>query len=152
MANSNKQLSPAEQQLKDYLDNYAANDPIFALKYMSSGKTLAGCVAFVTKQAQKAATGSRSYFASDNEVFGWAVHYFDEDSINEEKSKPVADVVTSRAPKKKQVQDKAAQTEKKPEPKAATPKKAVSKPAPKVAPKTEEPVLFEFDIWKDMTF
>lgn len=95
---ANEKLSPAEQRVKDYLDQYAAQDAVFAIKYMTSGKTLNGCINYITKQAKEAAKSGRTYFADDAEVFGWCVHYFDEDSLNEEKSAPAAKVTTSNSP------------------------------------------------------
>lgn len=123
MANETK-LSPAEQCIKDYLDNYAAQDAVFAIKYMTSGKTLKGAMSYITNEARKQKNGNCACI-TDQEVFGWAVHYFDEDSLNCEKDAPVATVKTA--------------TEQKCDtyPKPATPKKAA---APKAAkPKTAAP-------------
>ena len=45
-------------------------------------KTLAGCMDFAVKEAQKfTEKGARAACILDSVVFGWAVHYFEEDSI-----------------------------------------------------------------------
>ena len=130
MANETK-LSPAEQRVKDYLDQYAAQDAVFAIKYMTSGKTLKGCINYITKQAKEAAKSGRTYFADDAEVFGWAVHYFDEDSLNEEKSAALARVETNSPADDDDVADAPADA---PTPKAAKPKPAKPKKADKPKP------------------
>lgn len=134
MANETK-LSPAEQRVKDYLDNYAAQDAVFAIKYMTSGKTLKGCINYITKQAKEAAKSGRTYFADDAEVFGWCVHYFDEDSLNEEKSAPTAKVTTSNSPDEDDVEEEAAISVAAPAPKPAK----TAKPKKAAAPKTAKP-------------
>ena len=47
-------------------------------------KTLAGFMNYATQEAQKIAEkGSRCACIQDDVVFGWAVHYFEENSIEE---------------------------------------------------------------------
>lgn len=92
-----KKLNKSEQRVKDYLDEYAKQDPVFAGKYNANGKTIKGCISYIMKEAQKHREGNMA-FLDDSEVFGWAVHYFDEDTINEEGSKPIARMVTGTSP------------------------------------------------------
>lgn len=48
-------------------------------------KTLQGFIKYATEQAkQQSAKGATSAYIPDNVVFGWAVHYFEEDSIEEQ--------------------------------------------------------------------
>lgn len=43
-------------------------------------KTLADCVEYIKSEAKKLASNG-STMVTDNEVFGWAMHFFEEDSI-----------------------------------------------------------------------
>jgi len=70
-------LNPFEQSIKDYLDKRAAEDELFAVTYAKANKTLKECCNYVMKCAKE---GKREGYA-DEEVFGWAVHYYDEDNI-----------------------------------------------------------------------
>ena len=51
-------------------------------KTLINRKTLAGCMDFALKEAQKLTEkGTRAACIQDSVVFGWAIHYFEEDSI-----------------------------------------------------------------------
>lgn len=51
-------------------------------KTLINRKTLAGCMDFALKEAQKLTEkGARAACIQDSVVFGWAIHYFEEDSI-----------------------------------------------------------------------
>ena len=51
-------------------------------KTLINRKTLAGCMDFALKEAQKLTEkGARTACIQDSVVFGWAIHYFEEDSI-----------------------------------------------------------------------
>lgn len=63
--------------IKSYLDKRAAEDELFAETYKKENKNLDECCNYVMQCAQKG--GCAGY--SDDEVFGWAVHYYDEDDI-----------------------------------------------------------------------
>ena len=64
--------------IKDYLDSRAASDRLFAVSYAKPKKTIAECFNYVLSEARK--RGSQVCM-SDEEVFGLAVHYYDEDDI-----------------------------------------------------------------------
>ncbi|WP_445453120.1 PcfK-like family protein [Flavobacterium sp. 25HG05S-40] len=81
-----------KQQIKDYLEKRAAEDELFAVTYKKENKNLEECCNYVVKCAQQG--GCAGY--SDEEVFGWAVHYYDEDDIKD--VKPVnAKVIVNRS-------------------------------------------------------
>ena len=51
-------------------------------KTLINRKTLAGCMDFALKEAQKLTEkGARAACIQDSVVFGWAIHFFEEDSI-----------------------------------------------------------------------
>ena len=66
-----------KETIKQYLDKRAAEDELFAVTYKKENKNLDECCNYVMECAKKG--GCAGY--SDQEVFGWAVHYYDEDDI-----------------------------------------------------------------------
>lgn len=68
----------AKQAIKAYLDNRAANDPQFALAYAKKNKSIDRCFDYIMGEASKR---GRAVCMTDEEVFGLAVHYYDEDNI-----------------------------------------------------------------------
>lgn len=85
----------AEQRVKAYLEENASEDLAKKInegvpvnkdgKTLIQKKTLAGFIQYATEEARKTAEkGARSACVDDNTVFGWAVHYFEEDAIEGE--------------------------------------------------------------------
>lgn len=92
---------PTNQSPKDvikaYLDKRAADDPLFAAAYAKPGKSIDECFRFIMGEARK--QGS-SVCMTDEEVFGLAVHYYDEDDIKVSPAPACrASVATPAAPK-----------------------------------------------------
>lgn len=82
----------AQQLVKEYLENnasYALAEKINSgVKVVKDGKTLInkktldGFMKYATEEARKLAEkGANSACVEDEVVFGWAIHYFEEDSI-----------------------------------------------------------------------
>lgn len=69
----------AKDAIKIYLDGRAATDELFAVSYAKEGKNLDECWRYIINQAKK--RGS-AVCMTDEEVFGLAVHYYDEDDID----------------------------------------------------------------------
>lgn len=72
---------PEQQAVLQYLESKASD--VLAEKINNGSKTLEGCWKFIESQAKKKAKGQNCVCCTDQEVFGWAVHYFEEDSIKE---------------------------------------------------------------------
>ena len=81
-----------EKVLKEYLEQTVSEALVEKInngvpvekdgKKLVSRKTLAGFMEYATKEAQKQAIkGTRSACLHSDIVFGWAIHYFEEDSI-----------------------------------------------------------------------
>lgn len=68
----------AKQAINAYLDNRAANDTQFAAAYAKKNKSIDRCFDYIMGEASK--RGS-AVCMTDEEVFGLAVHYYDEDDI-----------------------------------------------------------------------
>ena len=134
-------LTPATQPQKiimAYLEQSASEvlaDKInFGVEIVKDGKTLVnkktldGFMRYANSEARKIAEKGANYACVDDAtVFGWAIHYFEEDSIIE---KLYNEDGTEYAPPKKSAPKKA---EKKAEPKPEV-KKPEPKPEPKVIP------------------
>ncbi|MCR5071177.1 MAG: PcfK-like family protein [Bacteroidales bacterium] len=74
-------MSKFETVIKQHLDARAAQDPQFAEKYANPAKNVKACCAYILSEARRRAKGSDTFILPDEEVFGMAIHYFDEDSI-----------------------------------------------------------------------
>lgn len=68
----------AKDVIKAYLDARAASDTLFAAVYSKPNKNIDECFRYILNKARK--RGS-SVCMTDDEVFGLAVHYYDEDDI-----------------------------------------------------------------------
>lgn len=104
-------MSSFETTIKKYLDNRAKEDSLFAETYKKANKSIKECCKYIYSQARKMAKGSNSVGIDDATVYGWAVHYYDEDNIEVEEVKEQVEVstpVTAPAPSEKSVQQKPA--------------------------------------------
>lgn len=92
-----------ENAIKEYLDARAKEDIKFAEKYSNGKKSIEECCRFILGEMRKKAT-SGMYGATDAEVFGLAVHYYDEEDIKVEKNVS-AEVVINRELTEEEKQD-----------------------------------------------
>lgn len=69
-----------EEAIKRYLDERAKNDEQFATSYAKENKSIEECCRFIIGEARKKQE-NRVAVMSDEEVYGLAVHYYDEDNI-----------------------------------------------------------------------
>lgn len=76
MSNS---INAVKQAIKSYLDNRAKTDELFAVAYAKPNKNIDECVTYIVGEARK--KGGNAVYVPDDVVFGWAVHYYDEDNI-----------------------------------------------------------------------
>ena len=75
---SNKEQNSVKDAIKAYLDERAKNDELFAASYAKPNKNIDECFKYVVGEARKR---GNAVYVSDEEVFGWAVQYYDEDDI-----------------------------------------------------------------------
>lgn len=88
-------MNTFQDTIKSYLDKRAAEDPLFAANYAKEKKNIKECCAYITSQAKKQASNGCAAIP-DDEVFGWAIHYYDENDIKVESLSNVrAEVKTS---------------------------------------------------------
>lgn len=77
-------MTKFEESIKAYLDKRAAEDELFAKSYAKPDKSIEECCKFIEAEAcDRVAnkSGAQSYGMTDEEVYGLAVHYYDEDVI-----------------------------------------------------------------------
>ncbi len=85
-----KAETPTEQRILDYLNENASD--VLAEKINVGTKTLAGAVRYATAEAKKQADGEGCVCVDDATVFGWIIHFFEEDDIAEQPKKEKAAV------------------------------------------------------------
>lgn len=63
--------------IKAYLEKRAENDALFAIRFANPSKSVEDCVTYIINQVQK--SGCNGF--ADDEIFGMAVHYWEENEI-----------------------------------------------------------------------
>ncbi len=66
-----------QDTIRTYLDKMAESDALFAVKYANPSKSLSECITYIICQVQK--SGCNGF--EDDEIFGMAVHYWEENEI-----------------------------------------------------------------------
>ena len=146
-----KATNPAEERIKAYLEANASESLARKINegtpFVKDGtplkniKTLSGFMQYATKEAQKIAEkGARFACIDDTTVFGWSIHYFEEDAIEgnlfNADGTPYKAVITPKSEKTpKAPQKPLPKTEQKP----TAQKTAKILPTAKVAEPTQEP-------------
>ncbi|MFT4168521.1 MAG: PcfK-like family protein [Dysgonomonas sp.] len=64
--------------IKAYLDKRSNEDTQFALAYAKESKNIDDCITYILNSVQQ--SGCNGF--ADDEIFGMAVHYYDEDNID----------------------------------------------------------------------
>ena len=84
-------LTAFETSIKNFLDDLAQSDELFAKTYQKPNKSIAECCKYIYQQVEKNRKGgARCVGCEDEEIYGLAIHYYDEDDI--EVSGPTAKV------------------------------------------------------------
>ena len=73
----NKGTRAFNDTIKAYLEARAENDALFAIKFANPSKSMEDCVTYIINQVQK--SGCNGF--DDAEIYGMAVHYWEEDEI-----------------------------------------------------------------------
>lgn len=63
--------------IKAYLERRAESDPLFAIRFANPSKSMKDCVTYIINQVQK--SGCNGF--ADDEIFGMAMHYWEESEI-----------------------------------------------------------------------
>lgn len=78
-----KPTDPFKAAIQKHLESVAQKDQLFAETMKKEGKNIDDCITYIMNQVQK--SGRQGF--TDDEVYGMAVHYYDEDKI--EIGKPI---------------------------------------------------------------
>lgn len=90
------ELTSFETAIKTFLDNMAKEDTIFAKTYAKENKSIKECCRYITQEVAKSRKNQSCVAVTDDEVYGMAIHYYDEDDIKVDKQPvPVARVEQS---------------------------------------------------------
>lgn len=82
MATNKKTGYSFEDAIKAHLDKVAEQDETFAKNYAKKNKSVKECCNYIIGEARKRKSGGGGVVGiSDEEVYGMAIHYFDEDNI-----------------------------------------------------------------------
>lgn len=92
--NEDEVMEHFEIIIKSFLEEKAKTDPRLAERLKIESKTMEECCNYILQEVHKKATGQWTA-CTDEEVFGMAVHYWDEDNIKVEKQTGCK-VVTNR--------------------------------------------------------
>lgn len=137
-----------EKAIRTYLEEFGRHQPAFAAKYRSSSKTIRQCCDYIINEARKnfMLSSGKCAAMSDEETYGLAVHFFEEDSIKPVTNPTPAKVVTPQTAPSKPVspsQPSLAANKQTSNPKPTPKPKPQPKPTPK--PKSDAPIdLFDF--------
>ncbi len=66
-----------KKTIREYLEQRAKEDQLFAASYAKENKNIDECCNYILQEVQK--SGCNGF--SDDEIFGMAIHYYDEDGI-----------------------------------------------------------------------
>ena len=67
-----------KRTIQSYLEERAKVDDLFAKSYAKPNKNIDDCITFILNEVQK--SGCNGF--EDDEIFGMAVHYYDEDNLS----------------------------------------------------------------------
>lgn len=132
-----------QKRIKDYLDRRAFTDPEFAEKYANPKKSVKECCDFICGEVSK--SSQQGY--DDEEIFGMAVHYYDEENIKIGSNK-VQRVVTNEHVELSESEKAEARKEaiEKYQKEVVEGMKRKPTPKPKTEKQGEEPQLSLFDL------
>ena len=75
--NENKGTMAFADTIRHYLEQRAEKDVLFAVKFANPSKSVEDCVTYIINEVKK--SGCNGF--TDDEIFGKAVHYFEESEI-----------------------------------------------------------------------
>jgi len=75
-----------QDTIRKYLEERAKTDTRLSERLHMEGKTIEECCDYIVSEVQKLASDSQMIGLSDDEVYGLAVHYYDEDDLKAPKN------------------------------------------------------------------
>ena len=96
--NSMKGTQAFQDTIAQYLMARAEQDPMFAVRLANPSKTMAQCCAYIIGEVKK--SGCCGF--TDDEIFGWAMHFWDEPEIEVSDNIPNCQVVVELTEEEKE--------------------------------------------------
>ena len=96
-----KTMTTLQEAVKKHLDKMAEQDFAFAERYKDEKKSIEECAKYIMAQARKQAKNGCAAI-EDAVVYGWAVHYYQEENIKVDNA-PKAKIVAPKVEKPKEV-------------------------------------------------
>ncbi|RLT76858.1 PcfK-like protein [bacterium J10(2018)] len=138
----NKGTQAFNDTIKAYLEERAENDALFAVKFANPSKSVDDCVTYILNQVQK--SGCNGF--TDAEVYGMAIHYYEEKEI--EVGNPInCKVVVNHTVELTEEEKEEARQEaiaKLRDEQVAKMRRPTAKKATENKPQVEQPSLFDF--------
>jgi len=138
----NKGTRAFNDTIKAYLEERAENDALFAVKFANPSKSVDDCVTYILNQVQK--SGCNGF--TDAEVYGMAVHFYEENEI--EVGNPInCKVVVNHTVELTEEEKEEARQEaiaKLRDEQVAKMRRPTAKKATENKPQVEQPSLFDF--------
>ncbi|WP_289742198.1 PcfK-like family protein [uncultured Duncaniella sp.] len=138
----NKGTQAFNDTIKAYLEERAENDALFAVKFANPSKSVDDCVTYILNQVQK--SGCNGF--TDAEVYGMAIHYYEEKEIevgNPINCKVVVNHMVELTEEEKEEARQEAIAKLRDE-QVAKMRRPTAKKATKNKPQVEQPSLFDF--------
>ena len=138
----NKGTQAFNDTIKAYLEKRAENDSLFAVKFANPSKSVEDCVTYILNQVQK--SGCNGF--TDAEVYGMAIHYYEENEIevgNPINCKVVVNHTVELTEKEKEEARQEAIAKLRDE-QVAKMRRPTAKKATENKPQVEQPSLFDF--------
>lgn len=82
-----------KKTIETYLTERAKTDSLFAVSFAKPNKNINECINYIFSEVQK--SGCNGF--ADDEIYGMAVHYYDEDNLGEIKATSNARVVVNHS-------------------------------------------------------
>ena len=138
----NKGTRAFNETIKAYLEERAENDALFAVKFANPSKSVDDCVTYILNQVQK--SGCNGF--TDAEVYGMAIHFYEEKEI--EVGNPInCKVVVNHTVELTEEEKEEARQEaiaKLRDEQVAKMRRPTAKKATENKPQVEQPSLFDF--------
>ena len=144
-----KEYQSPKQVIQSYLEERAKSDPLFVTSYTKPNKNIDECYNYIIGEAKK--RGGSVVCMSDDEVFGLAVHYYDEDDIEVGKAVNCGVIVNHRvelSPEEQaEARENALKAYQNEELRKIQQRNSKPKPTPKaVRQEPEQPTLFDLGL------
>lgn len=92
-------LNAFQESVKKFLEQYAQTDEDFATKYSNPKKSVEECCKYIIGEVKKALKkGDMQAVVSHEEVYGLAIHYFDEEDIEVDNKEIPVSVSVAQTP------------------------------------------------------